>query len=47
MIKRHLLCNSDTYQVDHDVLVAEEEHRGAGVVQLVHGVEVRHLVNGI
>ena len=30
-------------EVDHDVLVAEEEHDGAGVVQLVHVVEVRHL----
>ena len=30
-------------QVDHDVLVAEEEEAGAGVVQLVHGREVRHL----
>ena len=30
-------------QVDHDVLVAEEEHHRAGVVQLVHVVEVRHL----
>jgi hypothetical protein len=30
-------------QIDHDVLVAEEEHDGAGIVQLVHLVEVRHL----
>lgn len=30
-------------EVDHDVLVAEEEHDGARVVQLVHVVKVRHL----
>ena len=30
-------------EVDHDVLVAEKEHHGAGVVQLVHVVEVGHL----
>lgn len=30
-------------QVDHDVLVAEEEHDGARVIELVHRVEVRHL----
>jgi hypothetical protein len=30
-------------QIDHDVLVAEEEHDGAGIVELVHLVEVRHL----
>ncbi|CAN8003102.1 unnamed protein product, partial [Ixodes hexagonus] len=30
-------------QVDHDVLVAEEEHDRARVVQLIHLVEVRHL----
>ncbi|CAN8008174.1 unnamed protein product, partial [Ixodes pacificus] len=30
-------------QVDHDVLVAEEEHDRAWVVQFVHLVEVRHL----
>ena len=30
-------------QVDHDVLVAEEEHDGARVVQLVHLVEVGDL----
>jgi len=30
-------------KVDHDVLVAEEEHDGARVVQLVHVVEVGHL----
>mmetsp|Transcript_24401 Transcript_24401/g.68570 ORF Transcript_24401/g.68570 Transcript_24401/m.68570 type:complete len:225 (-) Transcript_24401:8-682(-) len=30
-------------QVDHDVLVAEEEHGRARVEQLVHGVEVGHL----
>lgn len=29
-------------QIDHDVLVAEEEHDSAGVVQLVHRVEVWH-----
>ena len=27
-------------QVNHHVLVAEEEHDGAGVVELVHLVEV-------
>jgi hypothetical protein len=27
------------------VLVPEEEHSGAGVVQLVHGVEVRNLTD--
>jgi hypothetical protein len=32
-------------QIDHHVLVAEEPHDGAGVVQLVHLVEVGHLVN--
>lgn len=26
-----------------EYLVAEKEHTGAGVVQLVHGVEIRHL----
>lgn len=30
-------------EIDHDVLVSEKEHHGAGVVQLVHIVEVRHL----
>lgn len=30
-------------EIDHDVLVSEEEHHGAGVVQLVHVVEVGHL----
>ncbi len=30
-------------QIDHDVLVAEEEHDGAGIVELVHLIEVRHL----
>ena len=30
-------------QIDHDVLVPVEEHGGAGVVQLVHLVEVWHL----
>ncbi len=30
-------------QIDHDVLVPEEEHDRAGVVQLVHLVEVGHL----
>ena len=32
-------------QIDHDVLVAEEEHDGAGVVEFVHLVKVRHLRN--
>ena len=27
-------------QIDHDVLVAKEEHNRAGVIQLVHFVEV-------
>lgn len=30
-------------EIAHYVLVAEEEHDGAGVVQLVHGVEIRDL----
>jgi hypothetical protein len=30
-------------QIDHDVLVAKKEHDGAGIVQLIHLVEVRHL----
>lgn len=30
-------------QINHDVLVSEEEHHCARVVQLVHLVEVRHL----
>jgi len=30
-------------QIDHDVLVPVEEHGGAGVIQLVHLVEVGHL----
>lgn len=29
-------------QVHHDVLVPEEEHHSAGIVQLVHGVKVWH-----
>lgn len=32
-------------QIDHNVLVAEEEHHRARIVQLVHLVEVRHLGN--
>lgn len=32
-------------QVDHHVLVAEEEHEGAWVVELVHLVKVGHLVD--
>ncbi len=32
-------------QIDHDVLVPEEEHDGAGVVKLIHRVEVRYLAN--
>lgn len=32
-------------EIAHHVLVAEEEHDGAGVVELVHGVEVGHLVD--
>lgn len=32
-------------QVDHHVLVAEEEHERARVVELVHLVEVGHLVD--
>lgn len=30
-------------QINHDVLVTEEEHDGARIVQLVHGVEIRNL----
>ena len=30
-------------EIYHYVLVAKEEHAGAGVVQLVHGSEVGHL----
>ena len=30
-------------QVDHDVFVPEEEHGGAGVVQLVHLIEIGNL----
>ena len=30
-------------QVHHNVLVSEEEHHRAGIVQLVHGVEVWNL----
>jgi len=29
-------------KVNLDLLVAEEEHDGAGVIQLIHVVEVRH-----
>ena len=29
-------------QIDHDVLVPEEEHNRRRIVQLVHGVEVRY-----
>lgn len=29
-------------QIDHDVLVSEEEHHRARIVELVHLVEVRH-----
>ena len=32
-------------EIDHHVFVAEEKHDGALVVQLVHLVEVRNLVN--
>ena len=32
-------------QVDHHVLVSEEEHEGALVVELVHLVEVGHLID--
>jgi hypothetical protein len=39
-IRRHREVRGKAH---HDVLVTEEEHAGAGVVQLVHGVEVRHL----
>ena len=30
-------------KIDHDVFVSEEEHGGAGVVQLVHLIEIRNL----
>ena len=30
-------------EINHDVLVSEKEHHGAGVVQLVHVVEVWYL----
>lgn len=30
-------------EIDHDVLVSEEEHHRAGVIELVHIVEVGHL----
>jgi hypothetical protein len=30
-------------EIDHDVLVPEEEHDCAWVVQLIHGIEVWHL----
>ena len=30
-------------EIDHDVLVPEEEHHRRRVVQLVHGVEIRDL----
>lgn len=33
-------------EIAHHVLVAEKEHDGAGVVQLVHAVEVGHLWEG-
>ena len=29
-------------QIDHDVLISEEKHHRAGVVKLVHLVEIRH-----
>lgn len=29
-------------QINHDVLVAEEKHDSAWVIQLVHGVEIRN-----
>lgn len=32
-------------QVNHDVLVAEEEHNSAGIVKLIHFVEIRDLGN--
>jgi len=31
------------HQVDHDVFIAEKRHHRAGIVELVHRVEVRHL----
>ena len=30
-------------EINHDVLVPEEEHHRGRVVELVHGVEIRHL----
>lgn len=30
-------------KVDHHVLIAEEEHDSAGIVQLIHDVEIGHL----
>ena len=30
-------------KIDHDVLVSEEEHDSARIVQLVHSIEIRHL----
>lgn len=32
-------------KIDHDVLVSEEKHNRARIVQLVHRVEIRHLRN--
>lgn len=30
-------------KIDHDMLVAEEEHHRWGVIQFIHGVKIRHL----
>lgn len=31
-------------KITHHVLIAEEEHDGAGIVELVHGLKIGHLV---
>ena len=36
-------CQFELTQIDHNVLIAVEKHHRAGIVQLVHLVEVWHL----
>lgn len=30
-------------QINHNMLVAEEEHEGTFIIQLIHDIEIRHL----
>lgn len=42
-VKLRCACESSSCAAAAARLVAEEEHEGAGVEELIHGVEIRHL----